>query len=265
MNPIAMSFVESQDNGIRTAPPAAIGSHLRMARVRLGLTLKKVEERTAALAAATGNRAYRVSGSWLDRVERENRCLSATKLMVLAAVYNLSPSEMLAFCSDIGPSLGRVLSMPSPRSEHEATVESSHFDLRNWFAGGILNHVPPAETALLSPEDDPMPVHLRRVIIGSRDRSMEPMVPAGAIVLVDTKKRSISERKTWTNEFDRPAYVLYTRDGYRCGYCALDLKSEWLTLVPHMLSPEPQGRRWRFKQDVEIVGTIVAIFMPRRS
>ena len=35
---------------------------------------------------------------------------------------------------------------------------------------------------------------------------MEPMILAGSIVLIDTRKRAIAKRKDWVNEFDRPIY-----------------------------------------------------------
>jgi hypothetical protein len=64
----------------------------------LKLTLRETEERCAQVAQQWGNDAYRISASWLDRVERENRGLSATKLIVLAYIYNLSTDQMLSFC-----------------------------------------------------------------------------------------------------------------------------------------------------------------------
>jgi len=78
-----------------------------------------------------------------------------------------------------------------------------------------------------------------RGIIGKYDRTMEPNDSRGSIVLIDSQKRAIASRKDWTNEFNRPIYFLFTRNGYFCGFCELDKKAEWLTLVPHMLSPEP--------------------------
>lgn len=63
-----------------------IGIQLRVARQRLGLTLREVEDRTGQLAKQWGNSAYRMSASWLTRVEQENRGLSATKLFVLAFI-----------------------------------------------------------------------------------------------------------------------------------------------------------------------------------
>ena len=112
-------------------------------------------------------------------------------------------------------------------------------------------------------QSDMPPIHYRRGVIGHRDRNMEPMILAGSLVLIDTQKRSIANRKGWTNEFDRPIYFLYTRTGYTCGFCELDKKKEWLTLVPHMLSPEPKSPGWRFRREVEVIGTVIGLFTRR--
>ena len=75
-----------------------IGGQLRAARRSLGLSLRDVEDRTSQLAQQRGNAAFKVSSSWLDRIEREDRELSAAKLIVLAFVYNLTADQMLALC-----------------------------------------------------------------------------------------------------------------------------------------------------------------------
>ena len=76
-----------------------IGGKLRAARVQWQLTLREVEDRSARLADQWGNPAYKISASWLDRVEREDGGLSATKLIVLAVIYGLSAEQMLGMCT----------------------------------------------------------------------------------------------------------------------------------------------------------------------
>ena len=95
---------------------------------------------------------------------------------------------------------------------------------------------------------------------------MEPMILAGSIVLIDTRKRAIAKRKDWVNEFDRPIYFLLTRSSYFCGFCELDKNGEYLKLVPHALSPQiddDEERRWRYRKQVEVVGTVDAVFTRR--
>jgi hypothetical protein len=91
---------------------------------------------------------------------------------------------------------------------------------------------------------------------------LEPMVHAGSIVLIDTQKRAIASRRDWTHEIDRPIYFLITRAGYVSGFCELDRDAEWLTLVPHPLSYE-SSKRWRFRKEIEVIGTVAAVLMRR--
>jgi transcriptional regulator with XRE-family HTH domain len=84
-----------------------IGAQLHAARARWGLTLREVEERSNLLAQRCGNPAFKISAIWLDRVERENRELSAAKLIVLAYIYIRSD-----YRSNVGP-LPRAVREPS--------------------------------------------------------------------------------------------------------------------------------------------------------
>src|SRR5579871_4284648 len=77
---------------------AGIGNKLREIRLQWQLTLREVEERSCKLAQQWDNPSYRISASWLDRVERQNRDLSATKLIVLAVIYGLTAEQMIALC-----------------------------------------------------------------------------------------------------------------------------------------------------------------------
>jgi hypothetical protein len=117
---------------------------------------------------------------------------------------------------------------------------------------------PPDETGLLTVHDGLSPTSYRRGIIGKRDRTLDPMIPAGSIVQIDTQKRAISARRDRAHEFHRPIYFLMTREGYFCGWCELDKNSEWLTLVPHPLSPA-SSRRWKYRVEVENMGRVVGM------
>jgi hypothetical protein len=48
---------------------------------------------------------------------------------------------------------------------------------------------------LLAAENSSTPAPYRRGIIGLRDHTLDPMIPAGSIVQIDTQKRSISARR----------------------------------------------------------------------
>jgi transcriptional regulator with XRE-family HTH domain len=242
-----------------------IGIQLRAARLRAGLKLRGVEERSALAAQQWGNAGYKISASWLDRVENEDRGLSATKLIVLAYIYNLTNDQMLALCRGATDSSAQLEHIASPNSTLLLVQGPLEEHARLWLPDSLLTDPPPENTTLLQSDQGVLPVHLRRGVVGRHDRTMEPMILRGSIVLIDTQKRAIAGRKDWTNEFDRPIYFLFTRTGYYCGFCELDRKQEWLQLVPHQLSPEPKDKRWRYRKEVEVIGTIAGLFTRRAA
>jgi transcriptional regulator with XRE-family HTH domain len=240
-----------------------IGNNLREARSRWKLSLREVEERSSQLAAQWQNPAYRISASWLDRVEREDRGLSATKLIVLAVIYGLTAEQMIALCPAPGLTPGHELNQISAPN---ATLLLSSGPLeqhaKHWLPDSFLTDPLPETTTLLPSGQGILPNHYRRGVIGQRDRMLEPMIRGGSVVLIDTQKRAVAGRKEWTHEFDRPIYFLITRAGYVSGFCELDKEAEWLTLVPHPLSYET-SKRWKYRKEIEVIGTVAGVLMRR--
>lgn len=241
-----------------------IGAKLRSARNEWQLTLREVEERSSRLAQEWGNPAYRISASWLDRVEREDRGLSATKLIVLANVYSLTPEQMLALCPRTNGGPVPLEHVSSPNATLLLTQGPLEEHAKHWLPEKLVAEPPPEETTLLPSEGSTPVGRYRRGILGRRDRTLEPMIPAGSLLLIDTHKRAIAGRKEWTTEFDRPIYFLLTRTGYVSGFCELDKNAEWLTLVPHALSYE-SNKRWRYRKEIEVIGTVAGVFVRRAA
>jgi hypothetical protein len=131
-----------------------------------------------------------------------------------------------------------------------------------WLPDRLVTDTPPEATGLLPLVENGMPSHYRRGIIGRQDRTLEPMIQAGSMVLIDTQKRVIAARREWNHEFDRPIYFLMTREGYVAGFCELDRETDWLTVIPHALS-FASNRRWRLKKEIEVVGMVVAAVVRR--
>ncbi len=242
---------------------AGIGDKLRESRLRWQLPLREVEERSLCLAQQWENPAYKISASWLDRVEREDRGLSATKLIVLAVIYGLTAEQMIALCPASGTTPNHQLdSISSPNATLLLASGPLEQHAKYWLPDSFLADSPPDATALLPPGQGSLPSHYRRGVIGRRDRMLDPMIRAGSIVLIDTQKRAIADRREWTHEFDRPIYFLFTRTGYVSGFCELDKTSDWLTLVPHPLSYET-SKRWRFRKEIEVIGTVAGVLARR--
>lgn len=238
-----------------------LGEKLRGLRNEWQLTLRDVEERSANLAKQWGDPAYKVSASWLARAERGMLGVSAQKLIVLASIYALTSEQVSALCpipsllikgaeQVVGPNVTRLLT-EGPLEEHARLLLPEK----------LVTDPPPENTVLLASETG-MPAHYMRGIIGRRDRTLEPMILPGSIVLIDTRKKSIAGRREWHHEFDRPIYFLLTRHGYVTGFCELDRTSEWLTLVPHPLSYE-SNKRWHFSTEIDVIGTVAGVFTRR--
>ena len=207
-----------------------IGETLGAIRLQRKLSLRDVEERSRLFAQEKGDNSYRISASWLGRLEKRPHGLTVNKLIVLAHIYDVKPEQLL---SSIYPeSLGR--------------------------------DPPPDETTLLSQESGP--THHRWGIIGRHDQTLEPLVPTGSVVQIDTRRREISPRKESVRELQRPIYFVKAGDTYYCGWCELDPLGELLTLVAHPLSPA-SSRRWQYRKEVEVIGRVVVVivrFTPSR-
>ena len=218
------------------------------------------ERSSNVVEALLGNgaiRPIRCPPVGLHALRSDEHELTAHKLIALAQIYSIPTDQLLR---SIDPENAPLLILDPLSSLNEITMltegslDSQATRLR------LDSPVPdqPDETALLPTRDRPSGTPYRRVIIGKRDLTLDPMIPAGSIVLIDTSKREISQQKDWTHEFQRPIYFLKTKDGYVCGWCELDKDSQWLTLIPHPLSPAP-SRRWKYRTEVESVGRVMSV------
>jgi transcriptional regulator with XRE-family HTH domain len=240
-----------------------IGSLLRTARNQAGLSLRDVEERCALLASQRGVPALKVSAGWLNRVERQSRGLAAVKLISLASVLRLSAEQMLSLCSDEQGAPREMIQITNPNSAVLMKDGSTEQRVKAWLPDSFLTDLPPESTRLLCGTSESHSRPYRRGVIGREDRTMEPMIRAGAVVLIDVQRRVIASHKDWTSEYDRPVYFLYTRSGCHCGFCELDKEGKWLRLSPHSLSPQRDDRRWRYRKEIDVIGTVVAFFTRR--
>jgi transcriptional regulator with XRE-family HTH domain len=234
-----------------------IGERLRTIRQQWQLSLREVEERSIRFAHERGNLSYKVSASWLNRLEREAHELTVNKLIALSEIYNL-PTELLLrslFPENTQPVLKQL---SNPNATMLITEGQLAQQAKYLMPKPIHAIDPPHETGFLSIEHGLSPTPYRRAIIGKGDRTLDPMIPAGSIVHIDTQERAISSRRTWTHEFQRPIYFLMTRDAYVCGWCELDRNSEWLTVIPHPLS-HVSSRRWKYRTEIESLGRVVAV------
>jgi transcriptional regulator with XRE-family HTH domain len=238
------------------------GLRLRQARERLGLTYRAVEQATFDLASRRGRPEFIIRISRLADIENHSVTPSLHKLYSLSAIYHLDPAEVMSW--------------------YEIPV-ADHF--RDGAKGvGTLTHLAasPARFRIplrFDPGFDPARTnHLTRMVeswgyleaglrnglerhcygyVGLADRTMDPLIRPGSMVLVDTGRRKV-QNTVWKNEYERPIYFVDVRNGYRCSWCLLE--GNRLILQPHFLSPcAPEARR--FPEDAEVVGQVVGLAM----
>jgi transcriptional regulator with XRE-family HTH domain len=210
-------------------------------RLQRQLSLHDVEEQSVRLAQEWGNEAYCISAGWLDSLEREEHEMSLSTLLVLANIYNLPAEQLLRPIFPGGPHAPNLL---------ELSVRNS-----------TSRFLTPDHTTVLPADNGTSRARFGRGVIGKHDRTLDPMVPPGSMVHIDTNERVIPTRRNWADAFHRPIFFLLTRDGYACGWCELGEDPEWLTLTPHPLSPVP-ARRWKYRTEIENVGRVVAVSVP---
>ena len=237
-----------------------IGDRLRTIRGQWGLSLLEVEERSLRLAQEWGSPSYQISASWLGRVEREDHELSATKVVVLAAIYNLPPQQMLGYCQPGDGRLSRCNVPAGPNTTLLLDDGPLGEQARELLPDSFSSDPVPEATTLLPLADGLGTSPYRRAIIGHRDQMLDPMIRAGSIVLINQQKTSITWHKRLSHEFDRPIYFLLTRTGYVCGWCELDKESVWLTLIPHPFS-SARSQRFKYREEIDVIGMVVGVFM----
>jgi transcriptional regulator with XRE-family HTH domain len=237
---------------------AGLGARLGALRQQWRLSLREVEERSRRIARDRGDLSYQVSASWLQRLESDEHELTVHKLIALAEIYSVSTDRLIGSTSTVeaqSPSLDQLSSPNSTILLTEASLKSRTKHLLP--TTPFPNHSPD-QTTLLPVGNASSRTPYRRGIIGKLDLTLDPMIAAGSTVQIDTSKREISSTKEWTHEFQRPIYFLMTREGYVCGWCELDKGGDWLTLIPHPLSPA-SSRRWKYRTEVENLGRVIAL------
>jgi transcriptional regulator with XRE-family HTH domain len=159
-----------------------IGLLLRALRQQWRLSLREVEERSFRFAQELGNQTYQISASWLNRLERKEHEFTVNKLIVLAGIYNLPPEQLLRsmYPVDTRPVLLRQVS--SPNATMLLTEGPLLEQARYLLPDAPLSDQPPDETTLLAAENGSLPTPYSRGIIGKRDLTLDPMIPAGSIV-----------------------------------------------------------------------------------
>jgi transcriptional regulator with XRE-family HTH domain len=242
------------------------GEKLRRVRERLKLTYRDVERASQEIAARRGSTGFQISLSRLADIENRGSVPSIFRLYALSAIYHLDlhevmrwygvPVEQLA-ADALCMKLAETHRIEVTPREHvaEATPAADDVDIRKttFLTQGIhrWGHFP------LSFLDASNHLQPRYGLVGLEDWSMFPILRPGSLVLIDENRRKIA-RGGWNNEFDRPIYFLEHRQGFLCGWCALD--GGTLAVQPHPAS-EKAPSLFNYPTEIDVVGQVVGMAM----
>jgi transcriptional regulator with XRE-family HTH domain len=155
---------------------------LRAIRLQKQLSLRDVEEQSFRLAQEWGDEAYRISASWLDRLEREEHEMSLSTLVVLANIYNLPADQLLRSVSPGSPHPVGLHELSVPNATLLLTEGSFEELARYPLPGALGQDRTPEHTTVLPADNGILPAQFGRGVIGKYDRILDPMVGPGSIV-----------------------------------------------------------------------------------
>jgi len=241
------------------------GEAIRQIRLRLGLTLRDVEQLGRAVAEHYGESHFCLPVSRLSDLEAGRVTPSIHKLFALAVIYDRPILDLLVLfgldaykrtsCADLLPEL------PTHPTDLDPAVHGLRLPVR------LDPAFSPRQTSLVNrfiqewreiPPELLARLRLDRfmyVRIGQDDNPMHPLLRSGSLLRVDTSRTEVAE-SGWTDEYDRPLYVLATHRGYRVGWCQREGRQ--LILIPHPAShcvPET----YHLEKDVDVVGQAVSL------
>jgi transcriptional regulator with XRE-family HTH domain len=250
------------------------GARLRKIRMRLGLSIREVERRSQQLVQERQNRDFFLSRAWITDIEKGRFIPGLFKIVGLSVVYQMSVAEIHALFGIAPGDIAKERALFGAPKTH--LLFSPDESVSDTVAPPVGSDVPLQleNTNLITRlvdiwGDIPVP-HLRRLelrrslygYIGTKDLTMQPLIPPGSFVQIDTKQTKVKKKPVESSSgpslFERPIYFLDLRNGYACGWC--EIENGELTLIPHPDSPE-KTRRFRYPSEVEIVGRVTGVAM----
>ena len=243
------------------------GQKLRIAREKLGLTIRDVETASSRLAQKYANEDYNIPLSRLSDIETKGILPSIYRVYALSVIYRVSYEELLSWYGvDLTQTAKDLNVFEPPRSHllrasfgaaevHLPVKMDPAFDIRRTTNVGRMiekwGAIPFSYLQHLSASS------YTYGYIGTEDFTMYPLLLPGSFVQIDESRNKIAEGM-WRSEYERPMYFVETREGYTCCWCAL--RQSQLVLQPHPLSPV-QPRILKDQQEAEVLGQVVGIAM----
>ena len=243
------------------------GQKLKKIRERLNLKYREVEEASTRIADVRSSAEFIVALSRLADIENKGTLPSLYRLYSLCAIYLLDMPEVMGWYGvsldtlaedSMLAQLPRTHPIRFQANEGEVQVPLSldpGIDLsKTMFLSRLIQKWGRIPLMLFKNIDLK---NYRYGFIGTEDWTMFPLIPPGALVVIDETRRRI-QTSGWTSEFERPIYFLEHRHGYACGWCSL--KDGKLIVVPHPSSAvDPEA--FSFPDEIEVMGQVTGVAM----
>ncbi len=247
------------------------GSNLRTMREKLGLTMREVEVASKNLALEHGSDDYLLPISCLCAIETKGVIPSIHRLYSFAIIYRLDFRELFSWYGMDLSQAARALETGAPPSSHYsrtlANIETVYmpvrlnpsFDPRNTV--NLSSIVEQWGTVPLSHLERLSKVRYTYAYIGSEDLTMYPILLPGSFIQIDESRNRVYH-SGWRSQWDRPIYLVETRNGHICSWCT-QLRDK-IVIESHPLSSVPV-RVFKHPEEAEVIGQVVGVAMKLAS
>jgi transcriptional regulator with XRE-family HTH domain len=243
------------------------GRWLRELREELHLTRSAVERLTGEIAKRAGNERHRIRRGRLTDIEEDRTAPDIFEVGSLCECYKVPyPAVLDAFGLRFGESQGvsGIAAQPGETPKQWTFTDADRpFSLT--FQTGISFDTTRLVTESAEQLGVPAVVRqrldagqFRLGIIGLNDDTMDDLVPAGSVVVID-KSRNNVEMGEWKSLQERPIYFTWHEKGYSCSWC--NVVQDTLFIVPHPTSRRPV-MIFKLPRAATVIGRIIHVWPP---
>lgn len=245
------------------------GSFLRELRHQLQLNMRDVQEMSLRVAARQRNKRFYISIARLNKIENDKLVPNQFKIFTLSVIYGVdfldllarygvAPDQIHKFRSQIRTPSTRPVSTEIRSLDTKVTVPIRLDPSFKWQNTQLINRIvslwgeiPAAFLLECNPRQ-----HMY-AYIGLEDETMVPLLMPGSLVMIDHERRHVT-KGGWSNEYQRPIYLIELKEGYVCGWCEVD--DSRLIVLPYPTSKAPL-RTFSLATEAEVIGQVVGVAM----